>query len=124
MKENHAISETIVIDEEGYEVLVLAVPIRKDETTVGVIYGTFTKKTLDSITYMLRTGHPSSDVLFAFILPSQSIRDFLFHGMIPLYRSRFILCRFCGVFQSRGKCRHRQGSASAQILCLPLHRDH
>ena len=49
MKGHSAISETTIIDEEGDEVLVLAVPIIKDGEAVGVIYGTFTKHTIDSI---------------------------------------------------------------------------
>ncbi|MBR0483200.1 MAG: diguanylate cyclase [Oscillospiraceae bacterium] len=49
MQGQNAISESTIIDEEGDEVLVLAVPIRRVDGISGVIYGTFTKSTLDSI---------------------------------------------------------------------------
>lgn len=49
MDGHNAISESTITDEEGNEVLVLAVPIIKDGAAVGVIYGTFTKDTIDSI---------------------------------------------------------------------------
>ena len=64
MQGNHAISETIVYDEEGYEVLVLAVPIQRDDSTVGVIYGTFTKHTLDSILESIAFSDTSTNILF------------------------------------------------------------
>lgn len=46
MAGNNAISATTSIDEFGNEVLVLAVPIQRDENVIGVIYGTFTKDAL------------------------------------------------------------------------------
>ncbi|MBE6875383.1 MAG: diguanylate cyclase [Ruminococcus sp.] len=49
MQGENAISESTIIDEEGDEVLVLAVPIRRVDGISGVIYGTFTKSTLNSI---------------------------------------------------------------------------
>lgn len=49
MQGKNAISESTITDENGDEVLVLAVPIMKDGKAVGVIYGTFTKDTIDSI---------------------------------------------------------------------------
>ena len=64
MQGKYAISETTVFDEEGYEVLVLAVPIRKDDGVAGVIYGTFTKKTLDSILESIAFSEISTNILF------------------------------------------------------------
>lgn len=49
MQGKNAISETTLIDEDGEEVLVLAVPIMKEGAAVGVIYGTFAKSTIDSV---------------------------------------------------------------------------
>jgi diguanylate cyclase (GGDEF)-like protein len=49
MQGKNAISESTLTDEDGNEVLVLAVPIMKDGKAVGVIYGTFTRDTIDSI---------------------------------------------------------------------------
>ena len=44
-----AISETTYTDEDGDEVLVLAVPISQGGKTVGVVYGTFTMDVLNSL---------------------------------------------------------------------------
>lgn len=49
MQGKNAISESTITDENNDKVLVLAVPIMKEGSAAGVIYGTFTKDTLDSI---------------------------------------------------------------------------
>ena len=49
MNGENAISSSTITDEDGEEVLVLAVPIVKNNGVAGIIYGTFTKSTLDSI---------------------------------------------------------------------------
>ena len=54
MAGRNAISATTSLDEFGNEVLVLAVPIQRDESVVGVIYGTFTK---DDLNKLLNTVH-------------------------------------------------------------------
>ncbi|MBQ4466272.1 MAG: diguanylate cyclase [Oscillospiraceae bacterium] len=59
----NAISESTIIDEEGDEVLVLAVPIRKLEGISGVIYGTFTKTTLDSLLDSVTTTNDAAHML-------------------------------------------------------------
>ena len=64
MQGNHAISESIVMDEDGDEVLVLAVPILKEDHVDGVIYGTFTKDTLNSILDSITFSDKSSNLLF------------------------------------------------------------
>lgn len=63
MQGHNAISESTIIDEEGDEVLVLAVPIIKDGAAVGVIYGTFTKSTIDSIVDSISTSKSSVGVV-------------------------------------------------------------
>ena len=63
MKGHNAISETTIIDEDGDEVLVLAVPIMKDGKAVGVIYGTFTKSTIDSIIDSISISKDSIDLV-------------------------------------------------------------
>ena len=49
MSGKNAISETTVTDEDGEKVLALAVPIMRNGKAVGVIYGTFTQRVLNSI---------------------------------------------------------------------------
>ena len=63
MSGENAISETTVIDEDGDEVLVLAVPIMRNDTTVGVIYGTFTKEVLNSLIDTMNFAGKSTNVL-------------------------------------------------------------
>lgn len=64
MKGNHAISISTIPDEDGDEVLVLAVPLKKGDKTEGVIYGTFTKETLNSIVESITFSDRSSNMLF------------------------------------------------------------
>jgi len=64
MQGNHAISKSTVMDEDGDEVLVLAVPIQKEDHVAGVIYGTFTKDTLNSILDSITFSDKSSNLLF------------------------------------------------------------
>ena len=45
----NAISDTTTVDEEGDEVLVLAVPIKKQGKVEGVVFGTFNKSILGSL---------------------------------------------------------------------------
>jgi serine phosphatase RsbU (regulator of sigma subunit) len=45
----NVVSEITYVDEDGDEVLVIAVPIMQGEKCVGVVYGTFTKDVLDSL---------------------------------------------------------------------------
>ena len=49
MTGENAISEITYIDEDGDEVLVLAVPIIQDGKAIGVVFGTFTKSILNSL---------------------------------------------------------------------------
>ncbi|MBQ6553947.1 MAG: GGDEF domain-containing protein, partial [Firmicutes bacterium] len=63
MSGENAISESTVVDEDGDEVLVLAVPITRNDTTVGVIYGTFTKEVLNSIIDTMNFAGTSTNVL-------------------------------------------------------------
>ena len=63
MAGNNAISETTSIDEFGNEVLVLAVPIHRDENVVGVIYGTFTKNDLNRLLETVHFGEIGTNVL-------------------------------------------------------------
>ncbi len=49
MSGKNAISEITYIDEDGDEVLVLAVPIEQNGKFIGVVYGTFTKDILNSL---------------------------------------------------------------------------
>ncbi len=64
MQGNHAISISTILDEEGDEVLVLAVPIQKGDRVEGVIYGTFTKETLNSILESITFSNTASNILF------------------------------------------------------------
>ncbi|MBR1444081.1 MAG: diguanylate cyclase [Firmicutes bacterium] len=59
----NAISETTVIDEDGDEVLVLAVPIIKDKKAVGIVYGTFTKQILNSLVDTVNFGDTGTNLL-------------------------------------------------------------
>lgn len=63
MQGHNAISETTMIDEDGDEVLVLAVPINKNGKAEGVIYGTFTKDTIDSIIDSISISKDSTDLV-------------------------------------------------------------
>ena len=63
MQGHNAISETTMTDEEGDEVLVLAVPIIKNGKTEGVIYGTFTMDTIDSIIDSISISKDSTDLV-------------------------------------------------------------
>ena len=63
MQGRNAISESTIIDEEGDEVLALAVPIRKVDGISGVIYGTFTKSTLDSIIDSVSSSNDAAHLL-------------------------------------------------------------
>ena len=59
MSGKSSVSDSIVLDEDGEEVLVLTVPIKKDEKAVGVVFGTFTRATLDSIIRSVSTDTDS-----------------------------------------------------------------
>ncbi|SDA20657.1 diguanylate cyclase (GGDEF) domain-containing protein [Ruminococcus sp. YE71] len=63
MQGHNAISESTIIDEDGDEVLVLAVPIIKDGTAAGVIYGTFTTDTIDSIIDSISMSKTTSNIV-------------------------------------------------------------
>ena len=63
MQGHNAISESTIIDEEGDEVLVLAVPIMKDGAAAGVIYGTFTKNTIDSIIDSISISNSATSIV-------------------------------------------------------------
>lgn len=63
MNGENAISETTVTDEDGDEVLVLAVPIMRNNTAVGVIYGTFTKEVLNSLIDTMNFAGKSTNLL-------------------------------------------------------------
>ena len=63
MEGHNAISETTITDEDGDEVLVLAVPIVKDGAAVGVIYGTFTTETIDSIIDSISISKSASSIV-------------------------------------------------------------
>ncbi|MCR4937291.1 MAG: sensor domain-containing diguanylate cyclase [Lachnospiraceae bacterium] len=60
LKGSESVSETVHIDEEGEEVLILAVPIVKDEEIIatGVVYGSFTK---ESLSELLDAGKNAND---------------------------------------------------------------
>lgn len=63
MQGHNAISESTITDEDGDEVLVLAVPIIKEGAAAGVIYGTFTKDTIDSIIDSISISKSASSVV-------------------------------------------------------------
>lgn len=63
MDGRNAISATTSLDEYGNEVLVLAVPIRRDETVVGVIYGTFSKDDLNRLLDTVQFGDLGTNIL-------------------------------------------------------------
>ncbi len=60
MSGSNAISEITYIDEDGEEVLVLAVPIEQNSRCVGVVYGTFTKTVFNSL--IMSTGEFGNSV--------------------------------------------------------------
>ena len=60
MNGSNAISKITYIDEDGEEVLVLAVPIEQDARCVGVVYGTFTKTVFNSL--IKSTGESGNSV--------------------------------------------------------------
>ena len=59
-----SVSQKTHIDEDGDEVLVLAVPIMKDNTAVGVVFGTFTKDILNSLVNTVSFAESGTNVLF------------------------------------------------------------
>ena len=63
MKGNSTISESIIVDEDNDEVLVLAVPIKRADGINGIIYGTFTKNILDSIIDTVSSAPESAQIL-------------------------------------------------------------
>ena len=64
MKGQDSISQSTYIDEDGDEVLVLAVPIIKEGETVGAVFGTFTKDILNKLVETVSFGESSANVLF------------------------------------------------------------
>lgn len=58
-----AISAITYTDEDGDEVLALAVPIMRDGKAIGVVYGTFTKDILDSLIDMASFAELGSNFL-------------------------------------------------------------
>ncbi len=64
MQGKDAISQSTYIDEDGDEVLVLAVPIITDGKVVGTVYGTFTKDILNKLVETVNFGEKSANVLF------------------------------------------------------------
>lgn len=65
MQGQNAISESIEVDEEGDEVLVLAVPIRRVDVISGAVYGTFTKSMLDELLESLSTSQDDAHLLIS-----------------------------------------------------------
>ena len=59
-----AISQSTYIDEDGDEVLYLAVPIVQGEKTTGIVFGTFTKDILNTLVDSVSFGSSSANVLF------------------------------------------------------------
>ncbi len=63
MSGSESISQKTYIDEDGDEVLVLAVPINVDGNITGVVFGTFTKSTLNILIDTANFGDSSANVL-------------------------------------------------------------
>ncbi len=59
-----SVSENTSIDENGDEVLCLAVPIMQNGKAVGVVYGTFTKDMLNRLVETVSFGESSANVLY------------------------------------------------------------
>ncbi|MCR4780089.1 MAG: SpoIIE family protein phosphatase [Ruminiclostridium sp.] len=64
MQGHDSISQSTYKDEDGDEVLVLAVPIVTDGKVVGTVYGTFTKDILNNLVETVSFGEASANVLF------------------------------------------------------------
>ena len=64
MQGKDSISQSTYIDEDGDEVLVLAVPIITDGKVVGTVFGTFTKNILNKLVETVSFGEESANVLF------------------------------------------------------------
>ena len=58
------VSQSTYIDEDGDEVLYLAVPIEKNGRVTGVVFGTFTKDILNTLVSTVSFGAASANVLF------------------------------------------------------------
>ena len=63
MNGENAISEIVYVDEDGDNVLVLAVPIVQNGKPVGVVFGTFTKSILDSLVDSLSFAETGENLL-------------------------------------------------------------
>lgn len=59
-----AVSQSTYIDEDGDEVLYLAVPIKQEGKVVGLVFGTFTKEMLNTLVDTISFGNGSANVLF------------------------------------------------------------
>ncbi|MBQ3841587.1 MAG: diguanylate cyclase [Ruminiclostridium sp.] len=59
----NAISDTTTVDEEGDEVLVLAVPIKKDGKVNGVVFGTFDKSILGTLVDTVSFAQSGTNIL-------------------------------------------------------------
>ena len=65
MRGKAAVSSQTTIDEEGDEVLVLAVPIMKDGAAAGVVFGTFGRRVLSSLVETVSFAQSGTNLLVA-----------------------------------------------------------